>query len=468
MDPTGLVNLVIVTALLGGGIAQAPPRRAKDFLGDAREELIVGAPGSARSGVAYLFRGGAAGVVATAVLDQSSLGAHDCDDEFGSAFATGDFDGDGLMDLAIGAPGDASSGSVHIWWGTGAGLTAAVVLDQSRFGAGQPGDRYGAALVSGDFDGDGFDDLAVGAAHASSGAGAVFLWRGGWSGLVPWHHVGQSGLGVDEPGDSFGEALASGDFDGDGFDDLAIGAPGEAPDAASRSGLVFIFRGGPRGLSPDRALDQQGLSANEVDDAFGSALASGDFNGDGCDDLAVGAPHEAPGSAPRSGAVFVFGGGPRGLEPWQFLVQDGLGANEAGDDFGRALASGDYDGDGGDDLAIGAPGEAPGPDPRSGAVFVFRGTHSKLEPLQVLTQDDLALNDDGDRFGAALASGNYVANGREDLAVGAPGEAPGPDPRSGAVYLFRGTASGLVPQQFLDQRKLGVNEAGDRFGAALE
>ncbi|MFO7566755.1 MAG: FG-GAP-like repeat-containing protein [Enhygromyxa sp.] len=468
-----LRGIIVAPALVGVWLAPANLGRTADFLGDSREELVVGAPGAGdqpRSGVAFLYRGGAAGVVATEVLDQSSFGGNVQGDEFGAAFAVGDFDGDGAVDLAVGAPGESGSGAVYIWRGTGGGLSPAAALDQTGLGAAEPGDRFGAALAAGDFDKDGYVDLAVGApydAPNSRVSGAVYLFLGGPAGLRPGRLVDQTGLGVDEHGDRFGAALSSGDYDGDGHVDLAVGAPGEAPGSDPRSGAVYLFRGSSRGVSPAQVLDQAGLSANEADDQFGAALASGDFDNDGHEDLAVGAPYEAPGAGPRSGAVFIFAGTPMGLEPRQFLVQDGLGVNEAGDDFGRALSSGDYDCDGWADLAVGAPGEAPGGDPRSGAVFVFRGTDKKLVPLQVLTQTGLADNEHGDRFGAALASANYVANHREDLAVGAPGGAPRADPRSGAVYLFRGTASGLTPQQPIDQTKLGINEAGDRFGVAL-
>src|SRR5690606_29923107 len=151
----------------------------------------------------------------------------------------------------------------------------------------------------------------------------VFLFFGGPGGLTSGRSLGQAGLGVDELGDRFGAALSTGDYDGDGHSDLAIGAPGEAPGPDPRSGVVYVFRGTSWGLTPDRVLDQDGLGGNEADDGFGSALASGDFDGDSRDDLAVGAPHEAPGSDPHSGAVFIFRGAERGLEPWQFLAQEG-------------------------------------------------------------------------------------------------------------------------------------------------
>jgi hypothetical protein len=468
-------------AALAGFLAQAASGVAANYVGDARDDLIIGAPGEApgwspRSGLVFLLRGGAAGTVEVAVIDQTGLGANEAGDEFGAALAAGDFNGDRNYDVAIGAPGESigdssHSGAVFVQLGGGAGLTPDAVLDQRGIGADEQGDRFGATLAAGDFNGDGFDDLAVGASNEAPGSspvsGGVFVFHGSADGLVPERFLDQAGLGVNELDDRFGAALCVGDFDGDGRDDLAVGAPGEAPGSDPSSGVVYVFRGTARGLAPDRTLDQDGLGANEADDGFGSALASGDFNRDGRDDLAVGAPGEAPGPDPKSGGVFVFRGTDKGLEPRNFVAQDGLGVNESGDDFGRALSSGDYDGDGFDDLAVGAPGESPGPDPRSGAVYVFRGSEANLRPQQFVTQEQLSANESGDRFGAALASGNYVGNHRDDLAIGAPGEAPWSDPSSGAVFLFRGTASGLLPQQLVTQLKLGANEAGDRFGAAL-
>ena len=481
MNRVFLATLVGAGASLGGLLAHAGSGLAADYVGDGRDDLVIGAPGegpgwSPRSGVVFLLRGGAAGAAGVTVFDQSGLGANEEGDQFGAALAAGDFDGDGQQDLAIGAPGETidsgpRSGAVYVLLGSGAGLTPAAVLDQRGLGADEEDDRFGATLATGDFNGDGYTDLAVGAPGEAPGtspvSGGVFVFLGSSAGLLPLRFVDQAELGVNELGDRFGAALCVGDYDGDGRDDLAVGAPGEAPGSDERSGVVYVFRGVMSGLAPDRVLTQDSMGANEDDDRFGAALASGDFDGDGRDDLAVGAPGEAPSSDPKSGGVFVFRGSDEGLVAQQFLGQERLGVNEAGDDFGRALSSGDYDGDGLADLAVGAPGESPGSDPRSGAVFVFVGGERELEPWQFITQVGIGTNESGDRFGATLSSGDYVANGRDDLLVGAPGEAPGADPRSGAAFLFRGSALGLLPQQFITQLKLGANEAGDLFGAAI-
>ncbi|MGQ4647263.1 FG-GAP-like repeat-containing protein [Lyngbya aestuarii] len=257
------------------------------------------------------------------------------------------------------------------------------------------------------------------------------------------------------------------DFNNDGFDDLVVGAPGEAPGADPQSGYGFVFKGSATGLVASQGLDQAGLGANENGDKFGATLATGDFNNDGFDDLVVGAPGESPGADPQSGYAFVYKGSTNGLAASQGLDQAGLGANENGDKFGAALAVGDFNNDGFDDLVVGAPGEAPGADPQSGYAFVYKGSTTGLVASQGLSQAGLGANENGDLFGAALTVGDFNNDGFDDLAVGAPGEAPGADPQSGYAFIFHGSVSGLVANQGLDQAGLGANENGDLFGAAL-
>ena len=102
----------------------------------------------------------------------------------------------------------------------------------------------------------------------------------------------------------------------------------------------------------------------------------------------MGAPGESPGSDPKSGWVFVYKGSSSGPTGWKGLGQSGLGANEKNDEFGTSLAAGDFNGDGKDDLAVGAPGESPGSDPKSGFIFVYNGKSSGPSAWQGLDQED--------------------------------------------------------------------------------
>ncbi|WP_158848064.1 FG-GAP-like repeat-containing protein [Algibacter sp. L1A34] len=392
---------------------------------------------------------------------------------FGSSFATGDFNGDGFKDVAIGAKASENNeGRVIIYKGNANNfLVYDKTLDQQGLGKNEEGDQFGASLTAGDFNGDGKDDLAVGLPGESPGnspkSGFVMTFKGSSNGLIPWQGIDQKGLGKNENGDQFGASLTAGDFNGDGKDDLAVGLPGESPDNSPKSGFVMTFKGSSTGLKPWQGIDQKGLGENENGDQFGASLTAGDFNGDGKDDLAVGLPGESPGNSPKSGYAMTFKGSNNGLSPWQGIDQKGLGKNEKGDLFGASMIAGDFNGDNKDDLVIGLPGEAPGQSPKSGYVMSFKGSTAGLIPWQGIDQTGLGQNENGDQFGASLTVGDFNGDGKDDLAVGLPGEAPGDSPKSGYVMIFKGNNSKLTPWQGIDQKGLGQNENGDLFGASL-
>jgi hypothetical protein len=336
-------------------------------------------------------------------------------------------------------------------------------------------ERFGGIVAVADFNGDGYKDLAVGFPASSVGSrplvGVVKIYMGSPNGLLQFRQTLTQGvLGSNETGDQFGYSLAAGDFNGDGRDDLAVGAPGEAPGSDPRSGYVFVFKGSSGGLQPWQGLDESGIGVNEVDDRFGYSLAAGDFNGDGRDDLAVAAPGEAPGDSPPSGYVFVFRGTNSELQPWQGLEPEsgGLGSNEAIRLFGWALTAGDFDGDGYKDLAIGAPQEMAGR--RAGVVFVYRGTLAAgLLPLHTVNQGGIGSNELGDWFGASLAAGDLDGDGRDDLAVGTPAESPFDFPESGYVFVFKGASNTTILQPWfgLGPQDWDFKAKGDWFGGTL-
>ena len=433
---------------------------------------------------------------------------------WGWVLAAGDFNGDGLRDLATGAPSDRGGvGTVTVLYGSkrGLSLTGSEVWTQNSLTphSAEPGDGFGSALAPGDFNADGFTDLAVGAPGEDVGspsvlyAGVVHIIFGSRSGL---RALGNEVWSQNRPGvsdaaetrDNFGSALAAADLGRSGAADLAIGVPDENlpvnSDCVCRAvGLVHVLYGTRQGLDGRRSQtwsqDRRGVrgTAEQYDD-FGAALATGRLGKGRHADLVVGAPYESEGfgaprdsRAPGAGAVHVFYGSP-GLraDGNDYITQDSRrvpGISERGDHFGEALAVGTMDRGRVADLAIGASAENLPEHGNAGAVTVLRGLTRGI-PLeaQVLTEDTIGIDGrsgDEHRFGAALAARDLGRSVQADLAIGQPGSCfGGSADRGGAVVVVYGSAGGPRPQR--SQRWTedsggvpGASAPNDCFGRAL-
>jgi hypothetical protein len=403
--------------------------------------------GTTQTGKLVRYPGSASGPGTPVTILQGGLTAgHD----YGDEIAVGDFDGDGLKDVAVGAPGQSvggvDAGVVYVYRRSSAGsYTLLQTLSQAGLGVNASGERFGSALAAGDFNYDGIDDLAVGAPAATEAsgkaAGAVFLFRGTASGLQPSTTLTHTSNARE--GDRYGHALAAGDFNGDGPDDLAIGAPqGRTSATGPHAGFFDVYKGVAGGIPTfAKRMTQRGLDTDETEDRLGFALAAGDWNNDGRDDLVVGAPGEHIGDV-SSGRVYAYlGSFTSTLVTWHALDQSVLDVNEEEDMFGRRLAAGDFNGDGHDDVAISAPGEHPGNAPRAGRVYVYRGTTSSLQPQTRVDQAVLQTHDDLDGFGERLAAGDLNGDGKAELLVSAPGLF-GQAEVTNPLYLYGGTAAG--------------------------
>jgi hypothetical protein len=361
-----------------------------------------------------------------------------------------DFDGNGFPDLVVGAPGlqvgaVRQAGGVVILPASDRGLSLRekVVSQSSRGlpGASETGDQFGAAVASADFDRDGFADLAIGQPDESSGSlegtGAVTVVYGSARGLDTTRSAGFGGPSANARS---GTALAAGDFNRDGFPDLAVGTPGGDVDQSQDtdfhpSGTVTVMPGGPRGVTPAGAvvLHRQGLP--DFDVAFGAVLAAGDVDRDGGVDLVVGSRGQRFVDEGFDGSVSYCPGRTGGPTGCTRLVQGPAYAGMA------ALGVGNLSGDARPEIVVGVP-IAEEDDPGHVKILQLRaGTPLTVAREQTLSQRSAGVpgsDEPGDSFGRSVAVGDVDRDGFADLAIGASGE----DAGGGRVTVVHGAAGG--------------------------
>ncbi len=471
-----------------------------DLDGDGHPELILGVPeadgGGYDSGAVFIHRGVEGGFSIAPELTLTTDGRLD---DTGAAVVVGDVTGDGLPDLIVGTPlsdiEGTDRGAVRVHAGVAGDLVdtsaALTLIGQTQF------DQFGGALAVCDINGDGRQDLVVGARFAEdenaspipANAGAIHLYLGTAVGLQtsPDQVIfgalpAEDGRLVGTAGLNLGFAMDAGDVDGDGRCDVAVSALAFSAGAGrSNDGAVFVYRGlgadafGPGGLAAAPSLV---LLSNETTAAgaqLGRSVAVGDLDGDGRAEVVAGAPefNLRVGDSTRSGngLVVIWPGDalPGEADPMRsttdapFRYVGRANLSETGDRFGYVVAIGDLDGQAPGDLFVTArlDEEAPYCISNCGTVHALAGLAGSLPdpsgPTHVYPGDA-----NGQNFGSLLAvAPDFDGDGLAEIA-GRAGTDSRTAPRLGLHFVRMSTLD--TPAVELEQPHA---PAGSRVGTAL-
>jgi len=408
-----------------------------------------------------------------------------------------DVNGDGHAEAVVGAVGedlgyDSDAGMLHVLQGRSTGVTTYgdKVIHQDTYGVpGSPedDDMFAWTNTSGDFNADGYADVAVSVVGEDIGAaaesGLVQVFYGSTGGL---RTTTVTGLAVPREYLALGVGLAAGDFNGDGRDDLAVGGPGDDYGVGS----VFVYSGTATGLSTTYQEFKQGGDVPgdpHGGDYFGEVLAADDINGDGLDDLAVASSGDREDLGWPTGSVTLLYGSASGLNgnhDGQRFSKETPGvpgdggwfdsdAEDAPDSFGYHLTLADFSGDGKADLAVGAPGSAVTYDgirkPDAGTVTVLYSNGTQMGTANAIEITEATANipgvpSDADYLGVTVAGGDANGDGASELAMFSLGD--------GYVTVIPGSPTGLVPSGARGWTQdspgiPGIDEPNDFWGISL-
>jgi len=402
---------------------------AGDVDADGFDDLVIGMPGLA-SGRSFLITGPVSGET---YLTEASFEGVDDNDEAGFAVSgAGDIDGDGKADILIGAPQQNSQdGVAYVLLGPADGSGRSLATAEFVIMGDESNGQLGAALSgAGDVDGDGLADILVGAPEALSDGAAYLLLGGGAlvknGGIFSAADADAMFSGEVDVYDAGRSVSSAGDTNGDGLDDLLIG---------TRAHATYLVLGPTSGDASLEAAAAK-LESGSSDSAGHAVSGAGDLDGDGFDDLIIGAPGESTAGA-TAGGVYVLHGPVSGSVS---LSKATLMIGEAAEgEAGSAVAgAGDVDGDGLSDVLVGAHGVATD----TGKTYLLRGP---LRTSRSLYAADVAFTGEaiGDESGYSVAgAGDVDGDGRADILIGAPGWVPGGSKWSshGATYLVHSSS----------------------------
>jgi hypothetical protein len=346
-------------------------------------------------------------------------------DFFGQSVASGDFNGDSYQDLAVGT----KKNKVYIYYGSDTGFGTPSALN----GEGST-DKFGELVLVSDFNGDNYDDLAVGAKTSDALKGSVQLFYGSETGLPSTSNLKLTG---ETSQDEFGASLAAGNVNNDNYFDLIVGAPKYDTLTKTNAGKVYIFTSSSSGVSSVNPITIDGRDSGEE---AGSSVTSADFQQDGYWDITLGAPQYNSGAGRVQ--VYYTTDGTFGSIPDHTLI----GSNE----FGTSLTSGDFNGDTYPELIVGNHNHP------NGKIVIYSSSPGGLSASGSSIEGQSA----GSWFGYSVAyAGDIDQDGYGDLIVGAPFSES-----TGQVFIYYGSDTGISSQTY---KLLGEGASGDRFGTSV-